>query len=292
MKRFAMVFLAGLAGCSSGGKGPDTRPVQLDPDGAVAETVNGTPVPQSLLEAAARSRNLHLDRPEQREQALHYMTDLVLMAQAAERENFYADPQFRNEVELGRLKGVADAGAVEFQKQTPIGEDVLKAQYEDEIAHAGKLEYDFGQLLFANEDDALKAEEDVLAGKPFQTVYDAWRGKAKQAKVFTRVRLDQVPEALGKALASMKNGDTTKVPVHTEFGWHVVHLDIANPFTPPPYEQVKEGIRHSMQIKVAQQRLEKLRETAKVEYPAGSAPPPPAEKPAPAPAEKGSAPEK
>lgn len=263
--------MAAVAGCSP--SGTDTRVIQFPADAQVAETVNGTPVPQALLESIARSHNLHLDKPDQREQALKLMTDLVLMAQAAQRDNFFADPQFHADVEAARLKGVADAAVGAFEKQTPIGDDVLKAQYDTEVGQAGKFEYDFSQLLFANEGDALKAEGDILAGKPFQQVFDAWRGKAKQAKAFGRVRLNQLPQTLAKVLADMKNDETTKVPVKTEFGWHVVHLGIANPFTPPPFEQVKTGIRRSMLLTIGQQRLEKLREQAKVEYPAGSVPP-------------------
>ena len=74
-----------------------------------------------------------------------------------------------------------------------------------------------------------------------------------------------------KALASLKDGESTKLPVKTEFGYHVVHLDIVNPYTPPPFEQVKEGIRRATQVKIAQERMKKLRESAKIEYPAGSA---------------------
>jgi peptidyl-prolyl cis-trans isomerase C len=261
------------AGCSQSSSSPDTRPVQMSTSGQIAETVNGTPVPQVLLEVIARGHNLHLDKPDQREQALKLTTDLVLMAQAAQRDNFFADVQFQADVEAARLKGVADAGIATFEKQTPIGDDVLTAQYNTEVGQAGKFEYDFSQLLFANEDDALKAADDALSGKTFPQVFDAWRGKAKQAKAFSRVRLDQLPQSLAQTLAAMKNGETTKVPVKTEFGWHVVHLDIANPFTPPPFEQVKEGIRRTMLMKISQQRLEKLREQAKVEYPAGTAPP-------------------
>jgi hypothetical protein len=259
-----------VSGCSQGGNAPDARPVQMSAGGQIAETVNGTAVPQALLEAIARDRNLHLDKPDQREQALKLTTDLVLMAQAAQRDKFFADVQFQAEVEAARLKGVADAGIGVFEKQTPVGDDVLKAQYNTEVGQAGKFEYDFSQLLFANEDDALKAEGEILAGTPFPQVFDTWRGKARQAKAFSRVRADQLPPVLAQTLAGMKNGETTKVPVKTEFGWHVIHLDIANPFTPPPFEQVKEGIRRSMLMKIGQQRLEKLREQAKVEYPAGA----------------------
>jgi peptidyl-prolyl cis-trans isomerase C len=261
-----------LTSCSPGGNSTDSRVIQLPADAQIAETVNGTPVPHTLLEAIARGHNLHLDKPDQREQALKLTTDLVLIAQAAQRENFVADPQFRADVEAARLKGVADAAIETFEQQTPLGDEVLKAQYDTEVGQAGKFEYDFSQLLFANDDDALKATGDILAGKPFSEVFEAWHSKAKQAKTFSRVRLDQLPKELAQTLSALKNGETTRVPVKTEFGWHVIHLDIANPFTPPPFEQVKAGIRRSMLLKMGQQRLEKLREQAKVEYPANNAP--------------------
>jgi hypothetical protein len=261
-----------LAGCGSN-DAPDARVIQMPGGSQVVETVNGTAVPQSLLEAVARDHNWHLDQPQQRDQALKILTDWVLVAQAAQRENFFADAQFQADVEAARLKGVAEGGLAEFQKRTPISDAMLKAEYDGQTARSGKSAYDFTQLLFATEDEAMKAEGDVLAGKPFQQVYDAWRGKAKQGRAFNRVRLDQVPEALGKVLEGMQNGETTKVPVKTEFGWHVVHLDIANPYSPPPFEQVREGIRRNMQLRIGRERLDKLKEQAKIEYAPGVTPP-------------------
>jgi peptidyl-prolyl cis-trans isomerase C len=281
MRRYTIALcILALTACSSSGA-PDARIIHLPVDGRIAETVNGTPVPESLLEAVARGRGLHLDKPEQRELALKLTTDFVLMAQAVQRESFSNDPQFRADVEVARLKAIAESGIAAFEKQTPVGDDVLKAQYDNEVGQAGKFEYDFSQLLFVDENDALQAEGDLLAGKPFAEVLDAWRGKAKQAKAFTRVRAGQLPEALVTTLDSLKDGEYTKIPVKTEFGWHVVHRDIANPFTPPPFEQVKESVRRAVLTRAGQQRVEKMREQAKVEYPAGSAPAPAvAEKPA------------
>jgi peptidyl-prolyl cis-trans isomerase C len=70
------------------------------------------------------------------------------------------------------------------------------------------------------------------------------------------------------------------VPVKTQFGWHVLHLDIVNPYTPPEFDQVKEGIRRNMQMTINRDRLDKLRQEAKIEYPAGMAPPASAAPPA------------
>lgn len=267
----ALACVAMLTACS-GSDTADKRVLQFPSGGTIVETVNGTPVPQDLLDAVAQTHNLDAAKPAQRDQALRLTTDLVLLAQAAQRENFAADAKFRAHVEAARLQGLADAAFMQFQQRTPINDTMLKAEYDNQVAHAGKVAYDFSQLLFANEDDALKAEDDVVSGKSFKDVFDAWRGKAKQARVFSRVLADQLPEPLAKALAQLHNGESTKVPVKTQFGWHVVHLDIANPYTPPPFEQVKEGIRRSMQLKIGKERLDKLKEQAKIEYPQGVAP--------------------
>jgi peptidyl-prolyl cis-trans isomerase C len=262
-----------LAGCSSSGSGPDTRPLQAELAGPVAETVNGTPVPQALLESVARARNLDLAKREQREQALALLTDYVLLAQAAQQNGFHSNAQFRADVEASRLQGIGNATLAQMQQQAPITDAVVKAEFDAQVTRAGKMEYDFSQLLFDNADDALKAESEVVSGKPFGDIYKAWRGKVKQAKSFTRVRADQVPEELAKALSELKNGETSKVPVKTRFGWHVVHLDIANPFTPPPFEQVKDSVRQTLLRRIGQERLHQLKEQAKIEYPPGATPP-------------------
>ena len=274
MNKYPFVLCAiALAGCGHE-ESADNRLIRLPANGQIVETVNGTPVPQSLLEAVARQHNWKLDQPAQRGQALRVLTDLILINQEAQRQNVFSDPHFQADAELMRLKSVADNAVGEFEKHTAVSDAVLKAEYDAQTARTGKSAYDFTQLLFATEDEALKAEGDVLAGKPFQQVYETWRAKAKQARAFTRVRLDQVPEDLAKVIAGMQNGETTKVPVKTQFGWHVLHLDIVNPYSPPEFDQVKEGIRRNMQMTINRDRLEKLRQEAKIEYPAGVTPPP------------------
>jgi peptidyl-prolyl cis-trans isomerase C len=273
-KFFAVLSVAAIAGCSHGGHQGDV--LQMPTSGPIAETVNGIAIPQSLLESVARVNKLHLDNAQQREQALTLVADMVLVAQAAQHEAFASTEAFQADVEAARLKGLADASFSEYQKSTPISDDLLKAEYDSQSTKTGNQIYDFGQLLFADEGAALKAEGDIAAGKPFSEVFDTYRATAKQAKVFSRVRPEQVPEPLAKALAALKNGETTKVPVRTEYGFHVVHLDMANAYTPPPFDQVKEGIRRSMQVEIAQDRMKKMHDSAKIEYPANSAPVAPA----------------
>lgn len=269
-----------ITGCAQQGGSAD-RLIEMNADLPVAETVNGVAVPQVLLEAFAKGHGADLSQPEQREQVLRVFADYVLLAEQARRDKLSAKPQFAAEVEIARLSALAKATMTELQQQTPLTDAALKAEYDAQVAHASKFEYDFTQLLFDNENDALKASGDLLAGKPFAQVYDAWKGKAKQAKAFTRVRPEQLPAALSGVIATLKNGETTRTPVRTEFGWHVLRLDIANPFVPPPFDQVKENIRRTLALKVGEERLDQLKKQAKIEYPPGGAPPKPAANPAP-----------
>jgi peptidyl-prolyl cis-trans isomerase C len=262
------------SGCSSSDR--ERHVLELPTDGQPVLTVNGLAVPKRLLDGVARQSHLQLSDPAQRAQAIERLIELVLTAQAAEQQGLFDRPEFRADVEAMRLLGVFQATIAEFERATPISEATLRAEYAAEAARAGNVEYDFTQLLFADESDALAAEAEVLAGTPFTEVFEHWRGKAKQARSFHRVRRDQVPQVLAEALAALRNGETSQTPVRTEYGWHVLHLDIANSFTPPSFDEVKEGIRRSLQAKAVEQRLRSLREQARVEYPAGLGTPHPA----------------
>lgn len=257
----ALAVVLAVSACS-GGKGDATS--GLSSDLPRAETVNGEAVPLLLLELLAKERNLDLAEPAQRAQALNELTDYVLLAQAARKENYAADPQFAAEVELNRLQGVANATVTRFRSDVHVDDSVLETEYQQQLARAGNSEYDFSQLLFDSEDEALAVAGEAV-DKPFNEVFDEWSKKAKQARAFSRVRLSQLPEPLAKVLATLKSGETSKLPVHTDFGWHVVHVGAVSPFTPPPFEQVKESIRATLSNQLAEQRMAKLRTDADVQ---------------------------
>lgn len=253
-----VVCAALLAGCGS----PSTSS-NLPANLPLTESVNGEAVPQVLLDVLARERHLDLGVPEQRAQALTELTDYILLSQAATREKYASDPVFAAEVEINRLQGLANATMGKFESDAQVDDSVLKGEYDAQIAKAGTSEYDFSQLLFDSEDDALNAAGDAVS-KPFDEVFENWGKKAKQARAFPRVRPTQLPEAVGNALVTLKSGETTKVPVKSEFGWHVLHVSAISPFTPPAFEQVKDSIRQTLLKQLSQQRLVKLRDDAKV----------------------------
>jgi len=142
----------------------------------------------------------------------------------------------------------------------------MKAEYDDQTAKAGTLTYDFSQLLFTKEADALAAEADITAGKPFASVFETWRSKAQQAKAYKAVKLPQLPAPeLVEALKSLKAGEATKVPVKTQFGYHVIGLTATTPYTPPAFDQIKDEIRALLVARQNEAYLAKLRAQSAVQ---------------------------
>lgn len=254
----ALIVTLTMAGCG-GNSGDSVLPSDLP----IVETVNGQKVPQVLLDIIARERKLDLSVPEQRAHALTELTDYILLDQEAKSQAYAKDPMFAAEVEINRLQGNANATLGKFRSTAHVEDSVLQTEYRQQIAKAGRSEYDFSQLLFKTEDEALKAAGEAIK-QPFNEVYDRWSKLALQARAFQRVRPSQLPDALGKALQALKSGETSKVPVHTEFGWHVLHVGAISPFVPPTFDQLKDSIRETVLGQLSEQRLTKLRDEAKV----------------------------
>ncbi|MBL8297340.1 MAG: peptidyl-prolyl cis-trans isomerase [Rhodanobacteraceae bacterium] len=257
-----VLVLALLAGCGSSGGKP---PVIQYAGGEPVLRVNDQPVSTALLDEVARGRGLDLANAEQRQRAIKELSDYVLLANLARKQGMEADPKFSATVEAQRLQGVANATMEYYARTHPITEDMLKAEYDAQLAKAGSESYDFSQLLFDNEADALKAGEEVLGGKDWTALYAEWQSKAKQAREFKDVRLVQLPAPeLVAALKPLKVGDSTKVPVKSQYGWHLLHVSAIKPVTPPAFDAVRAELHKRMIARQGEQWMQKMRGEAVV----------------------------
>ncbi|MCQ4164933.1 peptidylprolyl isomerase [Tahibacter harae] len=275
MRRVMPLLLAAvLAGCSSGDSGQ--APVIQYSGGEAVLRVNEQPVVSALLDEVARGRGLDLSNPEQRQAAIKELSDYVLLANYARRQGYDKDPQFNAAVEAQRLQGVANATVMAYDRTHPIADQVVKAEYDEQVAKAGSESYDFSQILFASEADALKAAEGLLGGKDWAAVYAEWKDKAKQAREFTDVRLIQLPAPeLISAIKNLKPGDSTKVPVKTQYGWHLLHLSASKPVSPPAFADVSAELRRLMLQRQSEAWMQKMRTEAVIldlKSPKGSTP--------------------
>jgi peptidyl-prolyl cis-trans isomerase C len=73
-----------------------------------------------------------------------------------------------------------------------------------------------------------------------------------------------VPD-FSKAMTSLKKGEVTETPVHTQFGWHVIKLEDVRPAKVPPLEEVKQQVAESLQQRKLAAYREELMKKAKIQ---------------------------
>lgn len=270
--RIRALILAGLAatlaacGAGSGDQVDATKGsvIHLASDGVAVATVNGTAIPESLLDAFARSHGLDVKQPEQRKEAIDNLVQYVLVAQQADKLKMRQQPDLAAMAEAARLQGVANAVLAAYDRAHPVTDQMVADDYARQAAEAGNVTYRFTQLLFNNKADADQAAAELAGGKAFQDVYDEWHDKVVDAQQYSGVFPRQLPDPLGQALTSLKPDDTTPRPIQTKLGWHLLHLDGTDDFKAPPLEQVEDKVRRGMQEKQAKAWVESLKSDARI----------------------------
>mgnify|MGYP001376869739 CR=1 FL=1 len=75
---------------------------------------------------------------------------------------------------------------------------------------------------------------------------------------------EQMVKEFAEAAFALKKGETTKAPVKTQFGWHVIRVTDRRAAAAPKFEEVKDQLRQKLAEGIAQEEIAKLRDAAKI----------------------------
>ncbi|MCG6872579.1 MAG: peptidylprolyl isomerase, partial [Gammaproteobacteria bacterium] len=79
------------------------------------------------------------------------------------------------------------------------------------------------------------------------------------------VREGQVVPEFFAAMSNLGKGKYTKVPVRTQFGWHVIRVNDVRDLKVLPFEKVRDQILQAVQAERIEEKISELRKTAKVQ---------------------------
>jgi peptidyl-prolyl cis-trans isomerase C len=144
-----------------------------------------------------------------------------------------------------------------------LSEQAIKARYDATIAgKSGEQEVHARHILVASEDEAKKIIEELGKGGDFAALAKAHStdsGAAQGGDLGFFKKGDMVPEFAAAAFA-LKPGETTKAPVHTQYGWHIIKVEEVRQAPPPTFEQSHDQIRQE----IIQEGVKKVVAEAKV----------------------------
>lgn len=235
-----------------------------------AALVNGVSIPQARMEVRVKAATAQgqPDSPELRKAIREDMINLELLVQEAAKSGLDKNPDIVQQTELAKQTVLASAFVQDYTKNHPIGEEQLRAEYDKLKANLGKSEYNARHILVETEEEAKAIIAQLGKKGNFEKIAKA---KSKDAGSAQRggsldwaVPGNFVPP-FANALTGLKKGQYTKVPVQTQFGWHIIKLDDVRDLNVPPFEDVKPQIQQRLQQQSIQGLIADLRAKAKIE---------------------------
>ena len=233
----------------------------LAPAMAVAQNiavVNGKPVAKAradaLLSQIAKGPQAQPRTPELEKQIKDEVVLREIFMQEAERKGLNASVDYKTQMELARQTILIRELFADFQKNNPVSDAEVLAEYDKFKASAGDKEFKARHILVEKEEDAVGIIKMIKGGASFDEL--AKKNSKDPGSAPKGGDLDwaapggYVPE-FSTAMVALGKGQITETPVKTQFGWHIIKVDDIRAATFPPLEEVKPQI----QQRLTQQKL-------------------------------------
>ncbi len=232
--------------------------------------VNGKPVPMARVDML-QQQLAKSGRPVTEEMKGQIKDEVIareIFMQEAQKRGLDASDDFKAQMELARQTILIRELFADYQKQNPVTDEEIKAEYDKFAAANGGKDYRARHILVEKEDQAKAIIAQLKKGAKFEDIAkkqskDPGSG-ANGGDLDWANASSYVPE-FSQALVKLKKGETTAVPVKTQFGWHVIRLDDVRDAQLPKLEEVKPQIAQQLQQQKLAKFQEELRGKAKIE---------------------------
>lgn len=239
-----------------------------DADKVVAR-VNGTDIKASDIAIAEEDIGANLAQmpPESRREYLTtYLTDMTLVAKAAEGRKLADNDEFKQRLAYYRSKILMDL-LLQSEAKAAVSDGAMHQLY-DEAARqmAGQQEVRARHILVKTEDEAKAILAELKNGADFAELArkkSTDPGASEGGDLGYFPKDEMVPE-FADAAFKLEKGQISE-PVHTRFGWHVIKLEDKRERQVPAFDQVRDQLATHLVRKAQGELITKLRGDAKVE---------------------------
>lgn len=232
--------------------------------------VNGKAVPKERAEALKQQveRSGRPITPELENQIKEEVVAREIFMQEAQKRGLEGTADYKTQMELARQTILIRELFVDFQKNNPVTDAEIQAEYDKFVAANAGKEYKASHILVAKEDEAKAIIASVKKGAKFEDIAkkqskDPGSG-ARGGDLDWANPGSYVPE-FTEALIKLEKGKMTQTPVKSQFGWHVIRLDDVRDAQLPKLDEVKPQIAQQLQQQKLAKFQEDLRAKAKVE---------------------------
>ena len=263
----ALAFVAVVAALGAGAAEGQVKAVTGDP---VVAIVDGAAIHRSELLQMQESlpedyQKLPLDvlYPVMIERLI----DARLIVNAGRKENLQNEAEVRRRVAAYEERVIQEAYLIR-RIETEVTDDKLRQRFEQALKDSPpKPQIHARHILVRTETQARDILAQLAKGKDFAALAGELSvdpsGKQNGGDLGFFSAEEMVPE-FAKAAFALKDGETTKEPVKSQFGWHIIRVE-GRRESLPTFEESKEQIQAEVSQEVVKKLVASLREGAKVE---------------------------
>ena len=195
------------------------------------------------------------------------MVDIKLIANAGRAAGLASDPAVKRKVAEAEDRAIQEA-YLDGKVKKQVTDDAIRKKYQEELSsNPPEDEVHARHILVAKEEDAKAIIAQLQKGADFAALakQKSTDGSAKEGGDLGFFSHDEMVPEFADAAFAMKPGEVSKVPVKTQFGFHVIKVEERRKQEAPSFDQAKEEIAGELQQELTQAAVQDLRAKAKVE---------------------------
>lgn len=266
----AVLALGALALTACGGQSDAATEQETDasaPDaGNVVARVNGEAITAVDLQAQIQAMSQRGQQVNQ-QQALQELIELELMSQKAESQGLPDQPEIAAAIDRQRSSLLAQHLIRSQLQDFEVGEDELRAAYEERTSGTEGTEYKARHILLEEKEQAEDMIRQLDEGADFAELAEnnstgPTKSRGGDLGWFSA---EQMVEPFMNEVKALEPGDYTGEPVETQYGWHVIQLDETRAAQKPAFEEMERELRNELVGQKIQEYVGSLRDDAEIE---------------------------
>lgn len=191
------------------------------------------------------------------------LTDIYLLSEQPRADELKNDPRIQAQLELQSRAMLAQSVASDFIERNPASDEEMLAIYTEQAESAPTQEFKARHILVETQGEATAIVTELDAGADFEELArEKSTGPSGPSGGdlgwFPPERM--VPE-FSQAVVALSDGEYTKTPVQTQFGWHIILREESRESAPPPFDSVRDVLKQQVESQKLQAYLLSLRES-------------------------------
>lgn len=228
------------------------------------KTVNGVDIDSTVLDFYLETR---LQKPAseateaEREATLSELTDIYLISTQERGKELAETPEIKAQAELQYRGLLAQMVATDFIASNAATDEEIFNEYTAMMAAQPTKQYRARHILLRTPEDATAVIAELDAGADFAELAKAKSTgpSAPNGGDLDWFAPEQMVKPFSDAVVALEDGQYSKEPVQTQFGYHVILREGSRENEPPPLDSVRDQIKQRVEQQKLQRYIEGLR---------------------------------